>query len=144
MVSFCTVSISSASSSWSKTWHMSMTTDSWIFCHRCARKIWMSEILSVGIFPCMKMPVRSSCTWNPMYTLARLIVGLHQSVKRLLGIWFRPVRCAFVSFLYFMLSSKPLAFSQNSPSHVGKYVPLKSVCSRMHSTPPSTWIMSVR
>ena len=38
---------------------------SWIFCHKCARKIWMSEILSVGILPCMKMPVRSSCTWKP-------------------------------------------------------------------------------
>ena len=30
----------------------------------------MSEILSVGILPCMKMPVRSSCTWKPTYTLA--------------------------------------------------------------------------
>jgi hypothetical protein len=30
------------------------TTDSWIFCHKCARKIWMSEILSVGSLPCMK------------------------------------------------------------------------------------------
>lgn len=49
MVSFCTVSISSASSSWSNTWHRSMTNDSWIFCHRCARKIWMSEIFRVGI-----------------------------------------------------------------------------------------------
>ena len=29
------------------------------------------------------------------------------------------------------------AFSQNNPSHVGKYVPLKSVCSRIPSTPPS-------
>lgn len=84
-----------------------MTTLSWIFCHRCARKIWMSEILSVGILPCMKMPVRSSCTWKPTYTLARLMVGLHQSVKRRLGIWFRPERCALVSFLNFMLSSKP-------------------------------------
>jgi hypothetical protein len=49
MVSFCTVSISSASSSWSNTWHRSMTNDSWIFCHRWARKIWMSEIFRVGI-----------------------------------------------------------------------------------------------
>jgi len=65
IVSFWTVSIWSASSSWSKTWHMSMTTDSWIFCHRWARKIWMSEIFSVGILPCMKMPVRSSWTWKP-------------------------------------------------------------------------------
>ena len=32
----------------------------------------------------------------------------------------RAHRCAFVSFLYFMLSSKPDAFSQNKPSHVGK------------------------
>lgn len=110
-------------------------------------------------------PVRSSCTWKPTYTLARLMVGdhlqrevgsvgrhaqaaavfipstskprcqwqpasgrlsqrqphqvtqpshspgpsagAHQSVKRRLGIWFRPDRCALVSFLYFMLSSKP-------------------------------------
>jgi len=26
-----------------------MTTDSWTFCHRCARMIWISEIFSVGI-----------------------------------------------------------------------------------------------
>ena len=115
-----------------------MTTDSWTFCHRCARMIWMSEIFSVGIcaqqprlcqtrctpyqpvpnstetelprhatsalcfagcscfhccgpgtchtLPCMKMPVRSSWTWKPTYTLARLIVGDHHSVKRRLGI----------------------------------------------------------
>ena len=31
----------------------SMTTDSWIFCHKWARKIWMSETLSVGILPCL-------------------------------------------------------------------------------------------
>lgn len=48
----------------------------------------------------MKMPVRSSCTWKPTYTLARLMVGLHHSVKRRLGIWLSPERCAFVSFLY--------------------------------------------
>ena len=48
------------------------------------------------------------------------MVGLHHSVKRRLGIWFRPVRCALVSFLYFIDSSNPLAFSQNSPSQVGK------------------------
>jgi len=35
-----------------------MTTDSWIFCHRWARKIWMSEILSVGI--CVRRRVRVS------------------------------------------------------------------------------------
>ena len=95
----------------------------------------------------------------------------HHSVKRRLGIWLRPMRCAFVSFLNFMLSSKPeackggergegrqggdclpqsveqpppLTFSQKRPSHVGKYVPLKSVCSRMPSTPPSAWMTSVR
>ena len=62
IVSFCTLSISRASSSWSKTWQRSMTMLSWIFCQRWARKIWMSDILSVGILPCMKMPVRSSCT----------------------------------------------------------------------------------
>ena len=58
IVSFWTVSIWSASSSWSNTWHRSMTTDSWIFCHRWARKIWMSEILSVGI--CERGRVRVS------------------------------------------------------------------------------------
>ena len=101
-----------------RTWQRSMTMLSWTFCHRCARKIWMSEILSVGILPCMKMPVRSSCTWKPTYTLARLIVGDHQRVKRRLGIWLRPERCALVSFLYFIDSSKPEAFSQNKPSCV--------------------------
>jgi len=29
--------------------HRSMTTDSWTFCHKCARMIWISEIFSVGI-----------------------------------------------------------------------------------------------
>jgi len=53
-----------------------------------------------------------------------LIVGDHHSVNLRFGIWFRPLRCAFVSFLYFMLSSKPEAFSQKRPSHVGKYVPV--------------------
>ena len=48
----------------------------------------------------MKMPVKSSWTWKPTYTLARLMVGDHHSVNRRLGIWFRPLRCAFVSFLY--------------------------------------------
>lgn len=52
--------------------------------------------------PCMKMPVRSNCTWKPTYTLARLIVGDHHNVKRRFGIWFRPLRCALVSFLYFL------------------------------------------
>ena len=53
------------------TWHRSMTTLSWIFCHKWARKIWMREILRVGILPCMKIPVRSSCTWKPTYTCYR-------------------------------------------------------------------------
>ena len=92
----------------------------------------------------MKMPVRSSCTWKPTYTFARLMVGDHHSVKRRFGIWFRPLRCAFVSFLYFICSSKPDAFSQNRPSHVGNAVALNSVCSRMLSTPPRCWITSVR
>jgi hypothetical protein len=48
------------------------------------------------------------------------MVGDHQRVKRLLGIWLRPERWAFVSFLYFIDSSKPDAFSQKRPSHVGK------------------------
>src|SRR5690606_20756547 len=60
-------------------------------------------------------------------TFARLIVGDHQRVNLRLGIWFKPDRCALVSFLYFIDSSKPLAFSQNKPSHVGKYVP-KQYC----------------
>ena len=76
----------------------------------------MREIFSVGILPCMKMPVRSSWTWKPTYTLALLIVGDHQSVNLLLGIWFKPDLWALVSFLYFIDSSKPEAFSQNNPS----------------------------
>ena len=51
----------------------------------------------------------------------------------------RPDLWALVSFLYFMLSSKPEAFSQNRPSQVGKYVPLNNVCSRIPSTPPNAW-----
>ena len=53
-------------------------------------------------------------------TLALLMVGDHHKVKRRLGIWFSPDLWALVSFLYFMDSSKPLAFSQNRPSQVGK------------------------
>ena len=39
-----------------------MTTDSWTFCHRCARMIWMSEIFSVGI--CAQQPrlCQTRCT----------------------------------------------------------------------------------
>lgn len=44
-------------------------------------------------------------------TFALLMVGDHQSVKRRLGIWFRPDLWALVSFFHFMDSSKPLAFS---------------------------------
>lgn len=44
------------------------------------------EGFAVLTFPCMKMPVRSSCTWKPTYTLARLMVGDHHRVKRRLGI----------------------------------------------------------
>ena len=44
------------------------------------------------------------------------MVGLHQSVKRRFGIWFRPERWALVSFLYLIDSSKPDAFSQNKPN----------------------------
>ena len=40
------------------------------------------------------------------------IVGLHHNVNRRFGNWFRPDRCAFVSFLYLMDSSNPDAFSQ--------------------------------
>lgn len=50
------------------TWQRSITMLSWIFCHKWALKIWMREIFSVGILPCMKIPVRSSCTWKPTYT----------------------------------------------------------------------------
>ncbi len=39
-----------------------MTTLSCTFCHKWALKIWISEIFSVGILPCMKMPVKSSYT----------------------------------------------------------------------------------
>jgi hypothetical protein len=88
----------------------------------------MSEIFKVGILPCMKIPVKSSWTWKPMYTLALLIVGDHQSVNLLFGIWFRPDLWAWVSFLNFIDYSKPEAFYQNRPSQVGKYVPLNSVC----------------
>lgn len=105
-------------------------------------------------------------------TFALLIVGDHQRVKRRFGIWLRPERWAFVNFLNFIDSSNPEARSQKSPSHVGKYVPwkikiyfqycyvlldiydndsnnwckqtLNKVCSRMPSTPPSAWIISVR
>lgn len=47
-------------------------------------------------------------------TLALLMVGDHQRVKRRFGIWLRPDLCAFVSFFHFMDSSKPLAFSLKS------------------------------
>jgi hypothetical protein len=53
-------------------------------------------------------------TWKPTYTLARLMVGDHQSVKRRFGIWFKPDLWAFVNFLYFMDSSNPEAFSLGS------------------------------
>jgi len=38
-IRFLPVSISRASSSRSNTWHKSITTDSWIFCQRCALNI---------------------------------------------------------------------------------------------------------
>jgi hypothetical protein len=50
-------------------------------------------------------------TWKPTYTLARLMVGDHHSVKRRFGIWFKPDLWAFVNFLYFIDSSNPEAFS---------------------------------
>jgi hypothetical protein len=59
------------------------------------------------------------------------MVGDHQRVNLLLGIWFKPDLCACVSFLNFIDSSKPEAFYQKRPYQVGKYVPLKSVCYRM-------------
>ena len=42
--------------------------------------------------------------------------------------------------MYFIDSSKPEARSQKRPSHVGKYVPLNRVCSRMDSTPPRAYM----
>jgi len=45
----------------------------------------------------------------------------------------------------FILIQHSINFAyQNRPSHFGKYVPLKRVCSRMPSTPPRAWITSVR
>jgi len=70
----------------------------------------------------IKMPVKSNWTWKPTYMLARFIVGLHHNVKRRLGIWLRPERCVFVSFLYLIDSSKPEAFSQNRPERVCEWV----------------------
>lgn len=72
------------------------------------------------------------------------LTGDHHRVKRRFGIWLRPDRWAFVNFLNFILSSKPLAFSQKRPSHDGKPVALKRVCSKMVSTPPRAWMTSVR
>ena len=57
-------------------------------------------------------------TWKPTYTLARLMVGDHHSVKRRFGIWFKPDLCAFVNFLYFIDSSKPEAFSLNKKTQL--------------------------
>ena len=72
-----------------------------------------------------------------------LTVGDHHKVKRRLGIWLRPDLWAFVNFLNFIDSSKPLARSQKSPSQEGKAVALNKVCSRIVSTPPRAWITSV-
>lgn len=44
------------------TWQRSMTMDSCTFCHKWALNIWIREIFKVGILPCMKIPVKSSCT----------------------------------------------------------------------------------
>ena len=60
-------------------------------------------------------------TWKPTYTLARLMVGDHHSVKRRFGIWFKPDLCAFVNFLYFIDSSKPEAFSLNKKTQLQAY-----------------------
>ena len=51
--------------------------------------------------------------------------------------------CVFTTQIILILHRINFAY-QNRPSHVGKYVPLKRVCSRMPSTPPSAWIISVR
>merc|ERR1719186_1619911 len=49
------------------------------------------------------------------------MVGDHQRVKRLLGIWFKPDLWALVNFLYFMDSSNPEAFSQKNGSVVSGF-----------------------
>ena len=55
-------------------------------------------------------------------------------MKQWLGIWLRLEHCVLVSFLYHTDSSKPDAFSQKRPSHVGKFIPLNNVCSKILST----------
>lgn len=46
----------------------------------------------------------------------RLSTYLHHRVKRRFGIWLRPERCALVSFLNFIDSSKPEACYMSAPS----------------------------
>ena len=62
-------------------------------------------------------------TYEVNLTFALFMVGDHHSVNLLLGIWFRPDLCAFVNFLYFMDSSKPLAFSLKTKKqiHINEY-----------------------
>jgi hypothetical protein len=57
-------------------------------------------------------------TWKPTYTVARLMVGDHHSVKWWFGIWFKPNLCAFVNFIHFIDSSKPEAFSLNKKTQL--------------------------
>ena len=45
-------------------WHRSMTILSWIFCHKWARKIWISEIFKVGILPRQRFERRRFWTWH--------------------------------------------------------------------------------
>ena len=90
-------------------------------------------------------------TWKPTYTLARLIVGDHHKVKRRFGIWLRPLRCAFVSFLYridslFATSTwtcrtdEPLDNTiARKPAHVYASAPAqKSLCVLQPHSPEST------
>ena len=42
--------------------------DSWTFCHKCARMIWMSEIFSVGILPAQRQTHRSHNHSNNLQT----------------------------------------------------------------------------
>lgn len=62
------------------------------FCHAYPGDLSSSETEELACMAYMKMPVKSNCTWNPTYTFARLIVGLHHRVNRRLGIWLRPER----------------------------------------------------
>jgi len=79
----------------------------------------VSATMPVPPYKQLSMPPASSR--QQLLTLARLMVGDHQRVKRRLGIWLRPDLCALVNFLYFIDSSKPLAFSLKTDRQTGKH-----------------------